>query len=77
MEAYCKTHGLTYKKTVPDSLPQNGVAERTNLTLCSVTRAMVIDANLRDFFRPFPLLAATHIKQRISHWTRRETVTSL
>jgi hypothetical protein len=26
MQAYCKSHGITYEKTVPDSPPQNGVA---------------------------------------------------
>jgi hypothetical protein len=27
METYCKTKGITYEKTIPDSPPQNGVAE--------------------------------------------------
>ena len=67
MLSYCKTKGISYEKTVPDSPPQNGVAERTNLTICSMARAMLIDANLRDFFWPFAVLTAAHIKQRIPH----------
>ena len=67
MAQYCKSHGITYEKTVPNSPSQNGVTERTNLTLCSMARAMLIDANLRDFFWPFAVLAATHIKQRVPH----------
>jgi hypothetical protein len=27
MQAYCRAHGIAYEKTVPDSPPQNGVAE--------------------------------------------------
>ena len=64
---HCKAHGITYEKTVPDSPPQNGVAERTNLTICSMARAMLIDANLHDFFWPFAVLTAAHIKQRVPH----------
>jgi hypothetical protein len=67
MQSYCHTQGITYEKTVPDSPPQNGVAERTNRTICSMARAMLIDANLRDYFWPFAVLAATHIKQRVPH----------
>jgi hypothetical protein len=67
MLSYCKAQGITYEKTVPDSPSQNGVAERTNLTVCSMARAMLIDANLRDFFWPFAVLAAVHIKQRVPH----------
>jgi hypothetical protein len=57
MNTYCKAHGIAYEKTVPDSPPQNGVAERTNLTICSMARAMLIDADLRDYFWPFAVLA--------------------
>jgi len=67
MKQYCKSNGITYEKTIPDSPPQNGVTERTNLTLCSMARAMLIDADLRDYFWPFAILTATHIKQRLPH----------
>ena len=61
MEEYCKAHGITYEKTVPDSPPQNGVAERTNLTVATMARAMLIDANLSDYFWLFATQAAIHI----------------
>jgi len=64
MEAHCKTNGIMYEKTVPDSPPQNGVAECANHTICSMACIMLIDADLHDFFWPFTVLAAAHIKQR-------------
>jgi hypothetical protein len=67
MNTFCKSNGISYEKTVPHSPPQNGVAERTNLTICSMARAMLIDANLRDFFWPFAISTAVHIKQRVPH----------
>jgi hypothetical protein len=67
MEAYCKTEGISYEKTVPYSPPQNGVAERTNLTIASMTRAMLIDADLSDYFWPFATQASVHIKNCAPH----------
>jgi hypothetical protein len=67
MQAYCRAHGIAYEKTVPDSPPQNSVAERANLTICSMARAMLIDADLHDFFWLFAVLTAVHIKQRVPH----------
>ena len=55
MEEYCKAHGITYEKTIPDSPPQNGVAERTNLTVATMARAMLIDANLSTTSGRLPL----------------------
>jgi hypothetical protein len=75
MQSYCKTQEITYEKMVPDSPPQNGVTERTNLTICSMARAMLINANLRDYFWPFAVLTAAHIKQRISHSSLPTNVT--
>jgi hypothetical protein len=67
MEAFCKQNGIIYEKTVPDSPSQNGVAERANLTICSMACAMLINADLRNFFWLFAVLTATHIKQRVLH----------
>jgi len=67
MKTYCKTKGIIYKKMVPDSPPQNGVAECTNLTICSMAHAMLINANLCDFFWPFAVLTATYIKQHVPY----------
>ena len=67
MESYCKTEGITYEKTIPDSPPQNGVAERTNLTIASMARAMLIDGDMSDFFWPFATQAAVHIKNHAPH----------
>jgi hypothetical protein len=67
MEVYCKSEGIIFEKTVPDSPSQNGVAERCNLTIASMARAMLIDADLSDWFSPFAIQAAVHIKNRIPH----------
>jgi hypothetical protein len=66
-ERHCKSEGITYEKTVPDSPSQNGVAERCNLTLASMARAMLINANLSDWFWPFAIQTAVHIKNRVPH----------
>jgi hypothetical protein len=67
MESYCTTKGISYEKTIPHSPAQNGVAERSNLTLASMARAMLIDADLSDYFWPFATQAAVHIKNRTPH----------
>lgn len=66
-ERHCKSDGITYEKTVPDSPSQNGVAERCNLMLASMACAMLIDADLSNWFWPFAIQAAVHIKNRIPH----------
>ena len=66
-EFFCKTEGITYEKTIPDSPNQNGIAERCNQMLASMARALLIDANLSDWFWPFAIQTAVHIKNRIPH----------
>lgn len=66
-EQICKTSGITYEKTVPDSPSQNGVAERCNLTLACMARAMLLDAKLGEWYWPFAVHAAAHIKNRVPH----------
>ena len=65
--SHCKTAGIVYEKTVPDSPPQNGVAKRCNLILASMARAMLINANLSSWFWPFAIQTAVHIKNRVPH----------
>lgn len=67
LEQTCKTDGISYEKTVPHSPNQNGVAERCNQTLASMSRAMLLDANLSDWFWPFAIQTAVHIKNRVPH----------
>jgi hypothetical protein len=64
---HCRLEGISYEKTVPDSPSQNGVAECCNLTLASMTRAMLIDTNLSDWFWPFAIQATVHIKNHVPH----------
>jgi hypothetical protein len=67
LEQICKSSGITYEKTVPDTPSQNGVAERCNLMLASMARAMLLDANLSEWYWPFAVHAAVHIKNRVPH----------
>ena len=67
LETFCKTEGITYEKTVPHSPSQNGVAERCNQTLASMARAMLLDADLSNWFWPFAIQTAVHIKNRVPH----------
>ena len=65
--SYCQNAGIAYEKTVPDTPNQNGITERCNLTLASMTRALLIDADLSDWFWPFAIQTAVHIKNRVPH----------
>jgi hypothetical protein len=46
LQHYCSSRGITYEKTILNSPSQNSVAERCNLTLASMARAMLLDAPL-------------------------------
>ena len=63
----CVSAGISYEKTVPDTPNQNSVAERSNLTLASMARAMLLDADLSSWFWPFAIQTAVHIKNRVPH----------
>jgi hypothetical protein len=63
----CLSNGIAYEKTVPDSPNQNGVAERMNLTLASMSHAILIDTDLTSWFWPFAIQTAIHIKNRVPH----------
>ena len=67
LQEHCISNGIVYEKTVPDSLNQNGVAERSNKTLACMARAMLLDADLSSWFWPFAIQTAVHIKNRAPH----------
>lgn len=67
MESICKEEGITYEKTIPDSPAQNGVAERHIQSISFMSRAMLLDADMADWFWPFAYLTAVHLKNRIPH----------
>lgn len=67
LENYCRSARIAYEKTVPDSPSQNSIAEQSNLTLVSMDRAMLIDANLSNWFWPFAIQTAIHIKNHVLH----------
>jgi hypothetical protein len=67
LKQHCLSRGITYEKTVPDSPNQNSVAERCNLTLASMARAMLLDAGLSSWFWPFAIETAVHLKNCVPH----------
>lgn len=64
-QKYCDSEGISFEKTVPYASPQNGVAERSHALLCSMARAMLVDANLPDYFWPLAIQTANHILNRL------------
>jgi hypothetical protein len=64
---HAKQHGITLETTVPDSPQQNGVAERHNYTFGNMSRAMLLDADLSEWFWPLAVQSAVFIKNRIPH----------
>jgi hypothetical protein len=64
---YCNTEGITYEKTVPDASQQNGVAERVNQIIERMSRAMLVDSGLSNWFWPLSAQAGVHIKNRVPH----------
>jgi hypothetical protein len=67
LRRYCDEEGIQYEKTVPEAPQQNGKSERYNYTYERMARAMLLDANLHDFFWPFAIMAASYIKNRVPH----------
>lgn len=64
---YADEIGLQYEQTIPESPQQNGVSERHNLTIMAMARAMLLDADLSNFFWPLAVSASVHIKNRMPH----------
>ena len=52
---------------ITHSPSQNGVAEHCNQTLASMACGMLIDADLPNWFWPFAIQTAVHIKNHVPH----------
>lgn len=74
-ETYCKAHGISYERPVPDAHQQNGVAERAIQTIEFMMRAMLVDGNLPHWFWPLAAHACVHIKNRVPHSSLPQTTT--
>lgn len=62
---FLKDKGIKHQLTVPYSSQQNGVAERKNRSLCEMTRAMLLQANLPKEFWGEAVTTATYIQNRL------------
>jgi hypothetical protein len=67
LRKFCDNEGIRYERTVPEAPQQNGKAERHNYTYERMARAMLLDADLHDYFWPFAIMAAVYIKNRVPH----------
>jgi hypothetical protein len=67
LRKFCDDEGIKYERTVPEAPQQNGKLERHNYTYEQMARAMLLDADMHDFFWPFAIMAAIHIKNRVPH----------
>ena len=47
-EEYCHEHGIRLERSVPKTPQHNGVAERTNRTICVRIRCMLSHSNLQQ-----------------------------
>lgn len=59
-----KNSGIAHETTVPHCPPQNGIAERVNLTLINMVKCMLEDANLPKHFWAEALHTACYLKNR-------------
>ena len=59
--------GISFEITVPDSPSQNSKSERHMLTFGRMGRAQLLDGGLSEFFWPFSIQSAVHIKNRVPH----------
>jgi hypothetical protein len=67
MRALLDASGIIVEASSPESPQQNGVSERTNYTIASMVRAMLLDAQLHSWFWPFAAQHAVYLKNRTPH----------
>jgi hypothetical protein len=67
LRKFCDENGIQYERTVPDAPQQNGKSERFNYTIKCMGRAMLIDADLHDYFWPFAFSTGVYLKNRVPH----------
>jgi len=58
---YLKEHGIQRKYSCSYSPQQNGVAERENMHIAKITRAMLNEKNLPNYFWIEVVVTAIHI----------------
>jgi hypothetical protein len=67
LRKFCDDEGILYERTVPEAPQQNGKSECHNYTYERMARAMLLDADLHDYFWPFAVSAAVYLKNRVPH----------
>jgi transposase InsO family protein len=65
LQQYLLEHQITAEFTAPHTPHQNGIAERTNRTVCEMTVAMMIAANVPIRLWPYAMSTAGYILDRL------------
>ena len=66
-EDFCKEAGIKRQLTVPYNPQQNGVAERKNMTICEVAKAMMYDIDIPISLWVEATRTAVYIQNRCPH----------
>lgn len=61
---FLEKHGILHRRTVAYTPQQNGLAERTNLTLCNTMRCMLIQSGVPGAFWAEALQTACYLRNR-------------
>jgi len=64
LKAFCDEHGVVQQTTCPDTPQQNGVAERKNRILLEITRALMIESHVPEYYWPNAVTTAAYLLNR-------------
>ena len=65
LQGYFKEHGILHVTTCVDTPQQNGVAERKNRQILEITRASLIDANMKPHWWEKAITTAVYLLNRV------------
>ena len=65
MKQFFCDYGLVHQTSCPDTPQQNGVAERKNLTLLEIARALMFETHIPICFWPETIATATYLTNRL------------
>ncbi|KAL4562996.1 hypothetical protein LXL04_027027 [Taraxacum kok-saghyz] len=65
MKLFCQDKGIIHQTTNPNTLEQNGVAERKNRIILEITRALIIDSQIPTSFWTEAVATAAYLINRL------------
>jgi hypothetical protein len=64
---FTESSGILFERTISESPQQNGTSKCHKYTFECMARTMLLDGNMQDYFWPFAIQSAIHIKNRVPH----------